>query len=93
MDLTFLHSYRDWFTKDVVEKETSEQDPELFTIPVELRAPAIDPDESDLYQGYWAEYYKHKEYTSLEKLFTYNMNGTLKYRPFKLVHNSSESRE
>ncbi|KAG1466510.1 hypothetical protein G6F56_004675 [Rhizopus delemar] len=85
--------YRDWFTKDVVEKETSEQDPELFTIPVELRAPAIDPDESDLYQGYWAEYYKHKEYTSLEKLFTYNMNGTLKYRPFKLVHNSSESRE
>ncbi|KAG1054130.1 hypothetical protein G6F43_003834 [Rhizopus delemar] len=85
--------YRNWYNKEVLKKQCSDQDPELFTIPVEFRKPAINPDESDLYQGYWVEYYNHKEYTSLEKLFTYNMNGTLKYRPLKLASNSSESKE
>jgi hypothetical protein len=91
--ILYTYSYRNWYNKEVLKKQCSEQDPELFTIPVEFRKPAINPDESDLYQGYWVEYYNHKEYTSLEKLFTYNMNGTLKYRPLKLASNSSESKE
>ncbi|KAL4209592.1 SacI homology domain-containing protein, partial [Rhizopus microsporus] len=85
--------YRNWYNKKVLETKHYDQDPELFRIPIEFRIPATDPDESDLYQGYWVEYYNHKEYTSLEKLFTYNMNGTLKYRPLKLIANSNESRE
>lgn len=88
-----LKSYRNWYNKKVLETKHYDQDPELFRIPIEFRIPATDPDESDLYQGYWVEYYNHKEYTSLEKLFTYNMNGTLKYRPLKLIANSNESRE
>jgi hypothetical protein len=65
-------------------RKTHKIDPTLFEIPKQFRAPAVNPDESDPFQGYWVEYYNHKELTSLDSLFTFNMNGTLKYRPLKI---------
>lgn len=52
------------------------------------------PDESDPFQGYWSEYYDPHNLTSLNQLFAYNMNGTLKYRPSKIAATGiSENRE
>lgn len=84
----FLFSYRHWYKKEILEAKVHEQDPSLFQIPKQFQVPAVNPDASDLYQGYWVEYYQHKKYTRFEDVFPYNMNGTLKYRPFK-----RESRE
>lgn len=81
-------SYRNWYAKEVLEKKTHALDPTLFEIPRQFRVPAVNPDESDTYQGYWVEYYNHKELISLKSLFTLNMNGTLKYRPLKVSSGS-----
>ncbi|KAI9362705.1 SacI homology domain-containing protein [Pilaira anomala] len=82
--------YRNWYAKEVLEKKTHALDPTLFEIPRQFRVPAVNPDESDTYQGYWVEYYNHKELISLKSLFTLNMNGTLKYRPLKVSSGSLE---
>lgn len=85
-----MYSYRNWYNKEVLETKIYEQDTTLFEIPKQFRVPATDPDCSDPYQGYWVEYYDHKELTSLDSLFTFNMNGTLKYRPLKMSAHSKE---
>ncbi|KAI7907384.1 SacI homology domain-containing protein [Cokeromyces recurvatus] len=75
------------------DKIDDNQDLDLFKIPKQFQVPAYNPDASDLYQGYWVEYYNHEHYTSLDSLFTFNMNGTLKYRPVKISAHSKEIRE
>lgn len=85
--------YRYWFEQEALNKKAHEVDPHLFEIPKEFQVPAINPDESDPFQGYWVEYYNHKELTSLDSLFTFNMNGTLKYRPLKIASGSKQPRE
>lgn len=92
MILTHI-SYRHWYEKEALETKIYEQDKSLFLISKRFQVPASNPDASDLYQGYWVEYYNHKELTSLDTLFTYNMNGTLKYRPLKISAHSKEIRE
>lgn len=86
-------SYRYWFEQEALNKKAHEVDPHLFQIPKEFQVPAINPDESDPFQGYWVEYYNHKELTSLDSLFTFNMNGTLKYRPLKIASAASGSKQ
>jgi hypothetical protein len=88
-----FYSYRYWYDKQVLEKKAHVLNPNLFEIPNQFRAPAVNPDESDIFQGYWVEYYNHKELTSLDSLFTFNMNGTLKYRPLKISSNSRQPKE
>ncbi|KAL9559694.1 hypothetical protein MBANPS3_000317 [Mucor bainieri] len=85
--------YRHWYEKEALETKIYEQDESLFLIPKRFQLPASNPDASDLYQGYWVEYYNHRELTSLDTLFTFNMNGTLKYRPLKISAHSKEIRE
>ncbi|KAI8390279.1 SacI homology domain-containing protein [Blakeslea trispora] len=93
LEKTERRDYRYWYKKEVLEKKIEEQAPELFEIPKQFRIPAVDPDASDLYQGHWVECYHHKHFTSLDSLFTFNMNGTLKYRPLKLSAYSKEAKE
>jgi hypothetical protein len=52
--------------------------------PSELFLAENDPDESDPYLGYWVEYYEPRRLTMLESLFAYTMNGTAKYRPYRI---------
>ncbi|OAD70259.1 hypothetical protein PHYBLDRAFT_115553 [Phycomyces blakesleeanus NRRL 1555(-)] len=87
---TAHHDYRKWFSEKALHSQDYEMDPALFTIPPSFRVPAINPDESDPFHGYWEEYYTHRQLTSLDSLFFFNMNGTLKYRPPKLVLGSKD---
>ncbi|KAF7730161.1 phosphatidylinositol-3,5-bisphosphate 5-phosphatase [Apophysomyces ossiformis] len=77
--------YRKWCNPAALKSKASEADPKLFEIPTQLRVPIAEPDESDPFQGYWMEYYSQHQLTILDQLFTYNMNGTLKYRPAKIA--------
>ncbi|KAI9032884.1 SacI homology domain-containing protein [Phycomyces nitens] len=88
---TVHHDYRKWFSEKALHSQDHEMDPALFTIPPSFRAPAINPDESDPFHGYWEEYYMHHQLTSLDNLFFFNMNGTLKYRPPKPVSSSKDN--
>ncbi|CAO3590022.1 unnamed protein product [Absidia cylindrospora] len=77
--------YRKWFSPSALESKTIDLNAsDIFYIPPESRVPADHPEEGDTYQGHWAEYYNHRQYTTLDQLFVYNMNGTLKYRPPKI---------
>ncbi|KAI8364687.1 SacI homology domain-containing protein [Radiomyces spectabilis] len=84
--------YRNWCSKNVLNAKKEEMDPKLFDIPLACRVPALDPDESDPFQGYWVEYYTHHQLTSLDQLFAFNMNGTLKYRPPKLASHTRDGK-
>ncbi|ORZ14234.1 SacI homology domain-domain-containing protein [Absidia repens] len=80
-----VFSYRKWFSPSALESKTIDRNAsDVFYIPPESRVPADHPEEGDTYQGHWAEYYNHRQYTTLDQLFVYNMNGTLKYRPPKI---------
>ncbi|KAI7860657.1 SacI homology domain-containing protein [Circinella umbellata] len=80
--------YRKWCSTKVFVPKQEQEDSSGFHIPSNLRKPAENPDESDPYHGYWAEYYDPKHLTTFESLFAYNMNGTLKYRFPKVAINS-----
>jgi hypothetical protein len=56
-----------------------------FKAPAELLVPNGETDESDPFKGYWVEYYEPKRLTMLDTLFAYTMNGTAKYRPYRLA--------
>ncbi|KAI7880338.1 hypothetical protein K492DRAFT_130261 [Lichtheimia hyalospora FSU 10163] len=78
--------YRKWCSTDVLVENVQDVNRSLMEIPLELRQnDTIQPDESDPYRGYWAEYYDPSKLTKLDTLFAYNMNGTLKYRPPSLA--------
>lgn len=79
-----IYSYRNWYSPSVLEPKCDNNSSEKYDIPIKARTPDDNPEEGDPYLGHWAEYYNHHEYTSLDQLFVYNMNGTLKYRPPKL---------
>jgi hypothetical protein len=81
-----ISSYRKWCSPSVFDaKDTADCEvSDSFYIPPESRRPANHPEEGDTYQGHWAEYYNHHQYTTLDQLFVFNMNGTLKYRPPKI---------
>ena len=81
-------SYRKWCSTEVFVPKQEEVDSSAFHIPSNLRKPAENPDESDPYHGYWAEYYDPRHLTTFDTLFAYNMNGTLKYRFPKVAINS-----
>ncbi|CEP13787.1 hypothetical protein [Parasitella parasitica] len=93
LEKAIRRDYRHWYEKEALETKMYEQDVSWFKIPKRSQVPAANPDASDLYQGYWVEYYNHRELTSLDNLFTFNMNGTLKYRPLKISAHSKEMRE
>ncbi|KAJ8654833.1 hypothetical protein O0I10_009557 [Lichtheimia ornata] len=78
--------YRKWCSTDVLVENVQDANRPLTEIPPELRQnDTIQPDESDPYRGYWVEYYDPTKLTTLDTLFAYNMNGTLKYRPPSLA--------
>ncbi|KAI7863847.1 SacI homology domain-containing protein [Spinellus fusiger] len=81
--------YRQWFSKQLLSSSKETAPLNQFIIPLKFRIPAVGPDESDPFSGYWAEYYMHDQLTSLDSLFAFNMNGTLKYRPPKLTIDKS----
>lgn len=84
--LTDNNSYRKWCSTDVLVENVQDANRPLTEIPPELRQnDTIQPDESDPYRGYWVEYYDPTKLTTLDTLFAYNMNGTLKYRPPSLA--------
>ncbi|KAI8058923.1 SacI homology domain-containing protein [Gilbertella persicaria] len=93
LEKTVRRDYRYWYKKKVLEDKQDDLDPERFAIPKQFRVPAVNPDASDLYQGHWVEYYNHQQLTSLDSHFTFNMNGTLKYRPLKISAHSKEIKE
>jgi hypothetical protein len=68
------------------DKESGDNDDaSTLSLPSELITSTSEPDESDPYRGYWVEYYEPKRLTMLDTLFAYTMNGTAKYRPYRLV--------
>ncbi|CDH60697.1 domain-containing protein [Lichtheimia corymbifera JMRC:FSU:9682] len=78
--------YRKWCSTDVLVENVQDANRPLTEIPPELRQnDTLQPDESDPYRGYWVEYYDPTKLTTLDTLFAYNMNGTLKYRPPSLA--------
>ncbi|KAI9257294.1 SacI homology domain-containing protein [Phascolomyces articulosus] len=83
--------YRKWCSTKVFVPKQKDVDPSALHIPSSLRKPAENPDESDPYHGYWAEYYDPQSLTSFESLFAYNMNGTLKYRFPKVAYSGHTS--
>lgn len=84
--LTDNNSYRKWCSTDVLVENVQDANRPLTEIPPELRQnDTLQPDESDPYRGYWVEYYDPTKLTTLDTLFAYNMNGTLKYRPPSLA--------
>ncbi|ORX58769.1 hypothetical protein DM01DRAFT_1333388 [Hesseltinella vesiculosa] len=80
--------YRHWCSQDALCAHDNGIEnngpPERFVIPEECRAPASNPEEGEEFQGYWEEYYRHREYTNLKTLLAFNMNGTLKSQMHKM---------
>ncbi|KAI9304518.1 SacI homology domain-containing protein [Cunninghamella echinulata] len=76
--------YRNWYSPSVLNPKCDNDSLAQYYIPIEARVPDDNPEEGNPYHGHWAEYYNHHQYTSLDQLFVFNMNGTQKYRPPKL---------
>ena len=70
-------SYRQWFTPKYL--QTKEMPPV-----VEIHA-AIPAETIQSFDDYWMEYYKPLVVSSFEKLFSYKMNSTFRYVPFKSI--------
>ncbi|KAI9724102.1 MAG: hypothetical protein M1812_000821 [Candelaria pacifica] len=68
-------NYIEWFTPDFLEQR---QMPQLVAPQGEL---AKRP--SDFFDDYWLEYYRPLAVSSFLKIFSYRMNSTLRYIPFK----------
>ncbi|CAO3675791.1 unnamed protein product [Umbelopsis ramanniana] len=77
--------YRKWWTENLFQDEEDNNDIVEFKAPAELLVPNGEIDESDPFKGYWVEYYEPKRLTMLDTLFAYTMNGTAKYRPYRLA--------
>ncbi|KAG0179411.1 phosphatidylinositol-3,5-bisphosphate 5-phosphatase [Apophysomyces sp. BC1021] len=84
--------YRKWCDPSALASKGHKSEPHSFDIPVQLQVAAVEPDESDPFQGYWVEYYTQHQLTTLDHLFTFNMNGTLKYRPAKVAVNARDGK-
>ncbi|KAI8086042.1 polyphosphoinositide phosphatase [Halteromyces radiatus] len=85
--------YRNWCSPSVLSSKKTDTNADSFYIPVECRIPADRPEEGDPYKGHWEEYYNHHQYTTLDQLFVFNMNGTLKYRPPKISMYSRDGKK
>ncbi|GAB5587403.1 phosphatidylinositol-3 [Umbelopsis nana] len=77
--------YRKWWSENLFQDKDDNASDNSLRVPRELISSTNEPDESDPYRGYWVEYYEPKRLTMLDTLFAYTMNGTAKYRPYRLV--------
>ena len=68
-------SYITWFTPEALRTR------ELARVPCNVQAPAEEP--LSFFDDYWLEYYRPLALSSFVKLFSYKMNSTLRYIPFK----------
>ncbi|KAI5861633.1 SacI homology domain-containing protein [Durotheca rogersii] len=69
------HDYINWFTPAYLEKKTV---PRYVAPKGELASKPV-----SFFDDYWLEYYRPSTLSSFPKMFSYKMNSTIKYIPFK----------
>ena len=69
-------SYSRWYTPEHLEPRKMLETPRTHN-PMETTKPI------DFYDDYWLEYYRPLALSSFNKIFSYKMNSTLRYIPFK----------